>query len=309
MYKYTAPGIKALIEVIAFMHQLKKHKGSLFIYKKVNKDNYDLKSLLKNNIPLDSTLDTTYWISNFVIEYHPYIHIFHNRPRLSANSDLPVNQQLANLTADCEWLKAQMKYTPLARVVRSFKLTERQRKESQTYLARFYQVYRAFLFHKIFIVFPTHVQTADQLEAMLKSITAFRVKLISQLKNHDLISEQQTRYLWKVIVKGEQLCLHLFIVYKKQMLNNLDKDIHRIRNKQHLKEQINKTAEKLSMTINEPEIATEFTQDTAKDKRKGFNAYLKDYFKQDFWFPYYRISCKEPRKMLFGKGNNKDKAL
>lgn len=349
------------IAAIAFMQRLHKHKGPLFVYKKNPQASKKLGQMsrylamasgVKGHKQLEATsdeyivkqcLDFTPLRIGFVlpeytdtalIRYHPYLHLLNQCYRffgsLQPTQKAPINiSTAANTIAICEWLRAYMKYPPLAAQVRAFEQsTLKQAKEVKTYLRGFFREDTLFYWHSILIGFAGQITTPEELTYKLTEITVFRTKLLSQLKNHDLITEEHTRYCWKIIVIGNQLSMHLQILHRQ--LFHKEEDIvntinHATENKNNKEEQfikqIKQSAETVKIPISpEPSVISSFSIDTKevkgaeanpkgtkqkKVKRANFNACLEAYFNQDFWFAYYQIACENPKKMLFGKGNDK----
>ncbi|UYZ85349.1 hypothetical protein MTZ49_07320 [Entomomonas sp. E2T0] len=308
-----------LIKLVKLMRQLKKYKGALFIYALQDKGSvngskdkklkqYGYKENLKGISELGN-LSPQGLMNSSLITYHPYINLFRQWPRITAllhaKNIVGLEDQMANLVAEYEWLRTKLKYPPLSEKVRRFeKNTTNHLKESKAYLAKFFLVDTHFAFYHINIVFSDTVNNAEQLENALIHIKSFRTKLLSQLKNQRLI-DSHSRYLWKVIVVKGKLVWHCLIVKRLLSQKNIDASI--IEEKEALIKQIQQSARITKVEIEQTlDIQIKITKDSKDDKRKQFNLYLQNYFNQDFWFPYYQIPCKQPKKMLFDKGNDKE---
>lgn len=301
------PDALAIINIIRMMQQLKKHKGPLFIHKRDSSStHYKTKPVFNNYQRLSYHPSHLNWDkSHPLLTYHPYLEIFSGCPRLVSISNIQDIHIIANFSAMGDWLKVQIRYPPLAKKVREFeRSTELQRKESRAYLGSFFQAEQTFLWQSINIGFPAQNEEEENLEEKLQRITLYRTKLLSQFKNDGLISGHHCRYLWKIIVSDSQLILHLLIV-NKQIAEDGKNNTTKQQMKDKAAKQIDKVNDTLAIEATLIANVVNDTQDTTQAKRASFNGYLKSYFEQDFWFPYYQIACKAPKKMLFGKGNGK----
>lgn len=301
----------AMIDIIRMMQQLKKHKGPLFTYKRASSsDTYIHQPMFKDYQRLSyQSSRLRCGKSQPLLTYHPYLEIFSGCTQLGPIDSIQDIRVIARFSAMAEWLKVQMRYPPLAKKVREFeRSTELQRKESRAYLAGFFQAEQTFLWQSISIGFPALNEEEEKVEGKveekLQRIKLYRTKLLSQFKNNHLISEHHCRYLWKVIVSDSQLILHLLIV-NKQIAEDGKNNTTKQQMKDKAAEQIDKVNDTLAIEATLIANVVNDTQDTTQTKRASFNGYLKRYFEQDFWFPYYQIACKAPKKMLFGKGNGK----
>lgn len=336
--------VAELVTLVAMMHELNKLKGPLFLFKPMTKatktgkgktktaTSYTVRCHLKKNPLFDRIAkpkaanqqthaqENVSMLYNGPIEdtscivYHPYIHLFCEIAYTEwYNVDLTVSAtpevKAANLAAMYEWLRTRMKYPPFAREVRAFELNaHNQLTESEHYLKGFFKAEQHFLWQSFAIIFDEVITSSEHLEKMLRRIATFRAKLISNLKNHQVINERQTRYLWKVVPEPTNNKLFLYVLLAKKLMVN-DKVLPKDRHKElhfHTVKQVNNTIESLGIPAELYMPDGHTTWDGKKDKRKAFNQRLTYYFNQPHWLTYARIPCKEPRKMLFGKGQDKE---
>lgn len=334
-----------LYSIINVLKQFKKHKSSLFKAEWANKPSKasgkDKKKLkIKKVYKIEARIAgiAVIFLNNYpkenlktdLLTYHPYISLWVNRKsyditaqtiKVIENSPTSTFTQeacqetLADLNTDYYWIKEQLNFAPFAAQVRVFEEPfNKQLMETKNYLKRFFRADNVFTFTATSIAFEFE-DTLNQ-EQKLATVSRYRSTFISYLKNNDIINPE-CRYVWKVYIDlvDFKLKLHLFMIKrvpKGQFSESTEKERHIL-----FKQLIEKVATKLEIRLCD-DIKSPFdilplkanceleTTDPTKQLQKAFNTKLNNYFVKAFWYPLCRVKCENTKKMLFGKGNDKE---
>lgn len=337
---------KLLYTIINTLKQFKKHKGSLFKAEWANKpSNAQQKGQKKLKIEKRYKIDprieriATIFLHSYpkenlktdLLNYHPYISLWGNRKSYAAGQINKIfesssfdqsalftqegcQETLADFNADYYWVKEQLNFAPFTAQVRAFEEPfNKQLAETKDYFKRFFRPDNVFTFATTNIPFKfesTHSQAQK-----LAMVSRYRTMLISYLKNNKIINPD-CRYVWKVYIDliDFKLKLHLFMIKrvpKGQFLESKEKE--KYISFEHL---IEKVATKLKIKLDDPKSSFDKIEleanskqepaDITKQIQEAFNIRLNSYFKKAFWYPICRVKCANAKKMLFGKGNDKD---
>lgn len=330
---------RKFLQLICALTQIKKHKSALFKAKRVKapsdttgKSNvmYQIQSRLPEGTEI-FWWHPSNWLTDNTLTYHPYLKLWETRKShvLNSNNEAMASlhsvltktftsdhcqQMLADLNADYYWIKEQLNFAPFAEQVRNYEAVfTQQLTETKAYFREFFQVDSIFTLYKTTLIFKfDHVINQTQ---RLATISIYRAKLLSNLKNNQLIGSD-CRYVWKVFSNAidSKLRLQLFIVRKMPELSYDDtKQDDRCKAIEAIAKEV---SEKIDVTLQDevlsetellipPSYCSSMPKKSMQQAKENYFKAIDKYFLQAMWHPLYRVACQNPKKMLFGKGNGK----
>lgn len=323
------------LQLICALKQIKKHKGALFKAKRIKQPNDTAgksKAMYQIQSRLPAVAEIFWWhpkpLTDNSLTYHPYLKLWEARKShvLNSNSEAmgglqvvltkpfsadSCQQVLADLNADYYWIKEQLNFAPFAEQVRNYEAAFiQQLTETKAYFRDFFQVDSIFTLYQTTLIFKFDDVT-DQIQR-LTSISTYRAKLLSNLKNNQLIGAD-CRYVWKVFSNAIdfKLSLQLFIVRKIPESSYDDtKQDNRCKAIEAIAKEV---AEKIKVTVQDeetevlipPSYCSSMPKKSMQQAKEDYFKAIDQYFLQAMWHPIHRVTCQNPKKMLFGKGNGK----